>query len=701
MPQPSSPPAHAPLAGLPLLVLDLETTGLDVSRDRIVQIGAVSMHGASIAPGPHLDQRIAPGIPIPATASAIHGLHDHDVAGAPAFAEFAPSVLELFAGRVVLGHHIGFDLAVLRHEAARAGIAWHDPPALDVATLMGALEPTLPDLDLATVAARLAVTVEGRHDALGDCLSTARIFARLLPRLRAAGVRTLGEAWSFAARRDDLILQQARAGWHTQPDEATLRPAAGPRPDAFVFERRLGELMSTPPARIEADASLAQAALAMIEQRIGALLVGSPDTPPRGIVTERDLLRAAASDASSLEHTPVSTQMSTPLVCMGEDEMLYRALARMDRLRIRHLCITDHDGIALGMVSQRDLLHHRARAAAALGDAIAVATSAAELAQAFGDVPGVAAALLGEGLDGRAVARVISAELRALTARAGNLAAVRMERDGHGPAPAPWCLLVLGSGGRDESLLVADQDNALIHLGGEHDDAWFAMFGEHVAELLDSAGVPRCKGGVMAANAPWRGSREDWRERVETWLRRARPADLLNVDIFFDQAPVAGDPRLGHALHAEAIAAATGMLPFIGLLAESTQSLLPRFGWLRRLPAQDGRIDLKRDGLLPLVSLARVLALRCGSTARPTPDRLLEASEANRLPAGDARALVDLHGWLLDAVLQQQLADLAAGISPGSHVLERTLPREQHARLMDGLRRLRQVLLELRGLVSA
>ena len=700
MPAATIPPLHTPLAGLPALVLDLETTGLDVTRDRIVQIGALAMQGAHLLDEPRLNQRVAPRIPIPAQASAIHGLHDDDVAGAPAFAELVPGLQELLAGRIVIGHHVGFDLAVLRHEAARAGIEWRDPPALDVAMLLGALEPALPDLDLETVAAHLGVEVAGRHDAMGDCMSTARSFARLLPRLRQAEVRTLGEAWSFMARRDDLVLQQARAGWDTPAGAQAPQPAPGPRLDAFVFERRLHELMSSPPVYIDAGASLAEAARAMVEQRIGALLVGAPGAPAEGILTERDLLRAAAADASALERTPVAARMSTPVVCLGDDEMLYRALARMDRLNMRHLCITDHDGVAVGIVSQRDLLHDRARAAAALDDAVAVAGNAAELARAYGGVADVAAGLVSEGSGGRDVARVVSAELRALIARAGELAAARMQSEGFGAAPAAWCLLVLGSGGRGESLLVADQDNALIHQGSSGDDAWFAPLGEHVAELLDTAGVPRCKGGVMAANQQWRGSDAQWRERVDTWLRRARPEDLLNVDIFFDLEPVGGDTRLGRTLHREAVAAAQRSAPFIGLLAASVQSLAPRFGWLRRLPSQDGRIDLKRDGLLPLVSLARVLALCIGSTARNTPDRLDEAAEAGRLPAGDARALVELHGHLLDAVLAQQLADLAQGIPPGSRVVERAIERDRHDRILDGLRRLAQVLQELRGAVA-
>ena len=96
---------------------------------------------------------------------------------------------------------------------------------------------------------------------------------------------------------------------------------------------------------------------------------------------------------------------------------------------------------------------------------------------------------------------------------------------------APWCVLLLGSGGRGESLLSADQDNAIVHAGSEEDDAWFAALGSHLADLLDEAGVRRCQGGIMAANAEWRGSVPAWRERVAGWLRRSAPEDLLHVDI--------------------------------------------------------------------------------------------------------------------------------------------------------------------------
>ena len=81
-----------------------------------------------------------------------------------------------------------------------------------------------------------------------------------------------------------------------------------------------------------------------------------------------------------------------------------------------------------------------------------------------------------------------------------------------GQTPGRKCLLILGSGGRDESLLVPAQDHALIFddlpetaTDGEHQAAldWYLGFGKAIANRLDEAGFPYCTGGVMSSSADW------------------------------------------------------------------------------------------------------------------------------------------------------------------------------------------------------
>ena len=139
MPGRLPPPSHTALSTLPVIALDLETTGLNVRRDRVVQVGGIAMLGAKILDQPRLDCLIDPGVPIPDASTRIHGISDNDVDGAIRFGAYVETLRELISGHVVVGHNIGFDLAVLRYEAARADVVWHDPPALDLAPLVGAL----------------------------------------------------------------------------------------------------------------------------------------------------------------------------------------------------------------------------------------------------------------------------------------------------------------------------------------------------------------------------------------------------------------------------------------------------------------------------------------------------------------------------------------------------------------------------------
>ena len=696
-----TPPSNLlALAALPAVALDLETTGLDVRNVRIVQVGAIAMLGARILDTPRLAQNIDPGVPIPEAATRIHGLTNLDMAGAPRFAEIAPVLRDLIAGHVVIGHHVAFDLAVLRHEAARAGVPWPDPPFLDIALLWGALEPALLQLDLETITGRLGVEIRGRHSARGDAMAAAEAFAAMIPRMREREIRTLGEAHSLAARRDDLVLRQAQAGWYAKPQNAQSVALPAPaRLDSFIFERRIADVMSAPAEWVSAQATLLAASKLMIQRRIGALLVGAPEGQPEGIVTERDVLRAAASGEVDLGAVSVGEIMSTPVEGLGPDAPLYRALGRMDRMAIRHLCVMDEAGRAIGVVSQRDLLRHRARAVLMLGDAIAQAEDSIALAAAYGQMPEAARKLVAEGVGGVEVARVVSDELRELTGRAAQLAAARLRKE-RGEAPAAWCFLVLGSGGRGESLLVADQDNALIHAGNSSDDGWYAALGELVAEMLHAAGVPRCTGGVMAANPEWRGSAAEWGARIEGWLRRASRQDLLSVDIFFDLRAVAGDARLGTSLQRDAVAAAKRTPTFIALLAESVSAMAAPLGLFGRLRTENGRVDLKRNGLLPVVSIARTLALRVGSAATSTPDRLRDAAAAGRLAPTDAELMIEIHANLIDLVLQQQLMDLEAGVRPSSRVATQPLGRARIRQLASQLRRLEEIQQSLRAAAS-
>ena len=148
------------------------------------------------------------------------------------------------------------------------------------------------------------------------------------------------------------------------------------------------------------------------------------------------------------------------------------------------------------------------------------------------------------------------------------------------------------------------------------------------------------------------------------------------------------------------MAAAAQSRTFLALLAESVGNLSPSVGLFGTLRTQAGRIDLKLGALLPLVGLARTVALRCGSPELSTPDRLQAAAAAGRIVESAARTLIEAHADLMELVLSQQLADLAAGVRPSARVAVAPFGRERRRRLARELRRLEEMLQGLQRAVS-
>jgi DNA polymerase III epsilon subunit-like protein len=189
-------PAHTPLERLPLVAIDCETTGLDPRRDRIVSMAAFRIdHGLRVAECPTLDLLIDPGVDIPARATAIHGIDRAQLAGAPSFAEAFGRVAASLEGAVVVGHHVGFDLAILGREAKRANRPWHEPPSFDTAHLAAAIGYAPEHVDLGDLLGRLGIEHRGhRHSAAGDARMAADLFVVLAHRLIGQGRGTYGSA---------------------------------------------------------------------------------------------------------------------------------------------------------------------------------------------------------------------------------------------------------------------------------------------------------------------------------------------------------------------------------------------------------------------------------------------------------------------------------------------------------------------------
>lgn len=175
----------------PVVVFDLETTGLSVSKDRIIQIA----YQISYPDGKNLQESlmIKPGIPITKEASEVHGFSDEDVANEPLFQEKAAELFALFNNAYYSGFNIsGFDLPMLREEFRRSGQDFNYKPddILDAKLIYHYMERR----DLAS-AYKFYCGQEhiDAHDALGDVLVTAEIITEQIKRYGYDEVKRIHE----------------------------------------------------------------------------------------------------------------------------------------------------------------------------------------------------------------------------------------------------------------------------------------------------------------------------------------------------------------------------------------------------------------------------------------------------------------------------------------------------------------------------
>ena len=164
----------------PLVFLDTETTGADPGVDRVVQLALIKLHPDGRIE--EYERLVNPGVPIPADATAIHGIEDSMVEFAPPFNRIAAEVASFWSGCDLSGFNLlRFDLPLLRNEFQRCGEAWNveDAMVVDAQRIYHAREPR--DLS-AAVRFYCGRELEGAHGAMADTRATMHVVLAQLER---------------------------------------------------------------------------------------------------------------------------------------------------------------------------------------------------------------------------------------------------------------------------------------------------------------------------------------------------------------------------------------------------------------------------------------------------------------------------------------------------------------------------------------
>ncbi|MDM8521951.1 exonuclease domain-containing protein [Desulfococcaceae bacterium HSG8] len=191
---------NRPLTELAYTVFDTETTGLDPKGgDEIISIGCVRIVNCRLLREESFDQLIDPRRSVPPESTKIHGIHPEMLEGQPVIEKILPLFQKFAEDTIFVGHNAAFDMRMLQMKEEVTGIKFTNP-VVDTLLLSAVVHPTQEAHSMEAIAARLGVSIVGRHTALGDAIVTGEIFLKLIPLLAKKGIHTLKEA-RFASQK--------------------------------------------------------------------------------------------------------------------------------------------------------------------------------------------------------------------------------------------------------------------------------------------------------------------------------------------------------------------------------------------------------------------------------------------------------------------------------------------------------------------
>ncbi|MGL6260235.1 DUF294 nucleotidyltransferase-like domain-containing protein [Vibrio sp. WXL210] len=456
---------------------------------------------------------------------------------------------------------------------------------------------------------------------------------------------------------------------------------------------KVRSLLSGDVHTINRDETIQAAAIIMAEQSVSSLLVMNPEVLDDdeddqqamiGIVTDRDLctrvLATGLNPQDKLEKV-----MTTEVISLDHNAYVYEAMLTMLRYNVHHLPVMKNRE-PIGVIETTDIVHYESQNSLLLVSSIFQQQTIDDLVAISEQVKDSFVRLVNEDANSHMVGSAMSVIGRSFKQRI-----IELAEEEFGEPPVPYCFLALGSMGRDEQLIVTDQDNAIIlddSYDAELHGAYFAKFANYVCEALDKCGYSYCTGEIMASNPMWRMTRKEWEACFADWIDDPNPKALLNASIFFDLDGVYGRLKWAEQLNGFILRRARKNNRFLACLARNALNRTPPLGFFQSFVMEkDGQhrnsINLKRRGTAPLADLIRVHALAVGSRAKNSFERLDDIIDANILPKGRAKDLRDAMEFICMVRIRHQALDVEGGIEPDNNIEPDNLSDFERRNLKD------------------
>lgn len=468
----------------------------------------------------------------------------------------------------------------------------------------------------------------------------------------------------------------------------------------LAFRQLAGEHMGAPPPALPLGAAVGEAVALLASAASASLVIVDGDGIPRGVLTEQDVVRKVAFKVAG--DSSLDDIMSQPVRVIRDQDLMFHAVARMRQAGLRHMPVVDDRDCLVGMLTLDGAL---AQINGQLVDQIESLTrpdTPEGMAEVRAAQLQVAEQLFADDVPTPEIQALVSHINNDIYRRMTRHCIAAMASEGLGQPPREFCLIVMGSGGRQESYLNPDQDNGLIiadYPDTEHDriDGYFSELADRLTTAMDGAGMPLCNGYVMAVNPLWRKTATQWQAQMDYWLGRRNPAALRLADIFFDFRGVAGERRLAAELRDYITGRMRNNRSFMREMFLQDEyfgvalGLFNRFIVEKKDQEHRGELNLKITGTLPLVDAVRALALLHGVPETGTLARIAILQEQGVLDRDEADYLQGAFAHITHLLLRQQMTDQRSGKAISNYVHPDSLTDREDDRLVDALKAIRDL----------
>ncbi|MBO3117564.1 CBS domain-containing protein [Winogradskyella sp. DF17] len=403
---------------------------------------------------------------------------------------------------------------------------------------------------------------------------------------------------------------------NTRPSQINDRESIS----TIELSKDLSELQSADysknPVTCSKTTTIQDAATKMTAKHVGSIVIVE-NKKPIGIITDKDLRTKIATGEHAISDK-VTKIMSSPVITYPESLTVAEAQIAMLKNRITHLCITK-DGTSetelTGLLSEHDIIVLRENNASSLLKEIKRSKTTEQLMSIRQRAEKLIEGYLDQDIPIDFTARIISAINDAITQK---IIVSSIDEMNHKP-PCKFAWLSIGSQGRQEQLLLTDQDNALVFEPVsdtlyEETKSYFLRLANKINQGLAIVGFELCPAEMMGNNPKWCLSINQWKQQFHRWIATPDQDNLMLCTIFFDYEYVYGHKALVEELSDGIFKSINKHDIFLTYLGRNALQNPPPLSFFRQFLVEESgehkdHFDIKARAMMPLVDAARLLIL--------------------------------------------------------------------------------------------